>query len=262
MKYLIIMIVFIVSFVSVYSRQTVEININATNDIGNHTNYNTSFGISPDATDVLDTGLGELNLPPPSFVGFHFAFEFIDSTLIEPDSSKYYDRIWTNKDLRHYPVGDSQLYVAYKLIFRYGQGKKLLLNWNKSSIPDMIDSIFITDPMNGFLMKVDMKEVESLEWDHESVQTLNLHVYYNLGITSVDDQNYSELLTYPNPVENIVNLSDSYYFSHYSLANINGIELLNGKYNNKIDVSSLAPGLYFLKLFSEDKVIVRKILKK
>ena len=75
----------------------------------------------------------------------------------------------------------------------------------------------------------------------------------------------SDLILYPNPTENILNLNATYNLSDtiYSVFDINGRRIMNAKLESEIiDVSNLAPGTYLLRLFSQDKVTTQRFIKK
>src|SRR5690606_26411806 len=104
-------------------------------------------------------------------------FEFMDSSEVDENGDKYYDRIWTNKDIRHTPDDVAKLFVKYKMIFRFGTGSKILLNWNKFVIPEWVDSLFIRDPLDGLVIERNMKEYDTLSWDNDGLLTLYIHAY-------------------------------------------------------------------------------------
>ena len=262
MKMTIIFAMCILTSMSVFSKETVEININVKNDLNQTMQLNSSFGISPLATDILDTELGEQLLPPAPFKGFYAAFEFIDSTQIEPDGSKYYDRIWTNKDLRHFPDSITNYYVKHKMIFRFGSGKKIIMNWNKNSIPEMVDSIFIKDGFNGLVIKVNMKEQETMEWENDGILELYIHVYYNLKNTSVSDLPDNDIQIYPNPSDDYISIDVKNVVDSIELLDIFGRSVLTAEQNNRIYIGSLPSGVYAVRIKIGNSVVFRKIIKK
>lgn len=256
-----ILIIFFLTFMSVYSRENIEININVRNDIGNTMAYNTSFGISPLASDVLDSDLGEKLMPPPPFVGFYAVFEFIDSTQVLQDGSKYYDRIWTNKDIRYYPDTTDYLHVRHRMIFRFGSGEKMIMNWNKNSISDKIDSIFIRDRFNGMVINYNMKSVETMEWTNQDIRDLNIDVYYNFRNTSLRDNITNKVEIFPNPSSNVVNIKCDYDITKVEIIDINGAILISTSQTELIDISHLTVGTYFVNLYKSEQTIIHKIVK-
>ncbi|WP_191858492.1 FG-GAP-like repeat-containing protein [Hanstruepera ponticola] len=81
---------------------------------------------------------------------------------------------------------------------------------------------------------------------------------------SVVDQSISEMIIYPNPVNNILSIKTNDDLSDRvaTIFDINGKRVLNGFIvNNTINVSGLSSGTYFLRLESNGKQVVKKIIK-
>lgn len=260
MKAISIFIVFILASLSVYSSKQIEININAKNDLDQSMPNSLSFGISPKATDVLDPELGELMLPPIPFSGFYAAFEFIDSTQKNSDGSTYYDRIWTNKDIRHSPEDADNLYIRHKMIFRFGYGKKISLNWNKYLIPEWVDSLFIRDGFNGLVINCNMKELENLTWDNDGILELYIHAYYKLKTTSVSNLDNAELNIFPNPVNSLLNIKSDYPIDKIDIFDLYGREIHTDN-KNIINLNNLSCGVYYIKIYSNSQFTLRKFIK-
>jgi surface protein len=65
-------------------------------------------------------------------------------------------------------------------------------------------------------------------------------------VTNLDDRkNGGSMELYPNPVLEILYLSK--IVPYYSLLNANGVQVLSGKYVDRIDMSSLSTGIYIFK---------------
>lgn len=81
--------------------------------------------------------------------------------------------------------------------------------------------------------------------------------------TSVyDTENAFGISVYPNPAQNILNISlNDYNFSKFEIVNYSGetVKELVNQYN--IDISELPAGTYFLKAISDKKVISTKFIK-
>ncbi|GAA4230289.1 hypothetical protein GCM10022291_00050 [Postechiella marina] len=75
---------------------------------------------------------------------------------------------------------------------------------------------------------------------------------------SVKNIKANTLSMYPNPVKNILNLSNINNVKTFTISNALGQEVLKLKAQNSINISSLKKGLYFLKT---DTGITRKIIK-
>jgi hypothetical protein len=245
---------------SVYSSEQIEININAKNDLNQSMQLPLSFGISPAATDVLDKDLNEMLLPPAPFVGFYAAFEFIDSTQKEADGSVYYDRIWTNKDLRHTPENQTKFFVRHKMIFRFGYGKKISINWNKTNIPEWVDSLFIRDGLNGIVINYDMKKVDSMSWSNDGIKELYIHAYYSLQPTSVAENIKKVFQVYPNPTSSNINIVGENMIDKIELIDLFGRVLISDK-KLSMNLSNFPNGLYYLKIYSGNEIYFDKLIK-
>jgi hypothetical protein len=255
------LILLVLTFTSVFSNNSFEINLNVRNDIGNSMNYNTSFGISPLATDVLDTELNELLMPPPPFVGFYAVFEFIDSTFIENDGSKYYDRIWTNKDIRNYSDTLKLHHNRHRMIYRFGNGNKMLINWKKEVFPNFVDSVFLRDKLNGFVINYNMKEVSSMEWENQDIKDLNIDIYYNFTNTSIVDDTKNELNLFPNPTPSVLYIDSNIEYDRLEIVNMLGLIVLEATNSKQIDLSNLPSGNYFFRAYKNGQTFVHNVVK-
>ena len=85
-------------------------------------------------------------------------------------------------------------------------------------------------------------------------------VIHDRAHSSVDDHSVTDLLVYPNPVQNTlsVKVDDLNSITVYSLTGQRVIETEN----NDIDVSFLQPGVYFARITVNGTVIVNKFVKK
>ncbi len=260
MKYFVVLFI-LISVLSIKAQDNIEININIKNDLNQTTGYTYSFGISKAATDNLDTDIGELMLPPPAPFGFWTAFEFIDSSQTNPDGTIYYDRVWTNKDMKNYPNIDGMYKSRHKMIFRFGSGKKIQINWNNLNINEKIDSIFIRDAFNGLVINVDMKKNNSMEWDNDGIRELFIEVFYNLTKTSVEDENEKASYYYPNPVHDVMYLDGIEAVDSIKFYDIAGCLIDLKLFANTVDVSKLYNGIYFCEITTKGKINRFKFIK-
>ncbi|MDC8001608.1 T9SS type A sorting domain-containing protein [Aequorivita todarodis] len=80
---------------------------------------------------------------------------------------------------------------------------------------------------------------------------------------SVDDQNLNEgVIIYPNPVKEFLNISME-QDANYSILTMNGQVVKNGTIamgKNTLDVSSLAQGVYFIKIKTEKETAIKKLI--
>ena len=86
--------------------------------------------------------------------------------------------------------------------------------------------------------------------------------YYSNPSTRIQQLTDENIILYPNPTSgrlNITGLNDPADANIYS---ING-QLIKSiqQINNSIDISELTTGIYILKMKSDDKTLVRKVVK-
>src|SRR5690606_5991606 len=81
---------------------------------------------------------------------------------------------------------------------------------------------------------------------------------------AVEDETLIDLSIYPNPVKEVLTLKTSgeVVGKIATVFDLNGKKILNVKLNhNSLDVSSLAPGMYMLRVEAQGKITTRKFLK-
>ena len=82
---------------------------------------------------------------------------------------------------------------------------------------------------------------------------------------SVDDFSASNVKVYPNPANNFINIeSNVMEITEVALYDILGKKVLsqNKLVNNRLDISSLTKGVYFMKISANENSITKKIIKK
>jgi hypothetical protein len=92
------------------------------------------------------------------------------------------------------------------------------------------------------------------------------HIFISMSLpakpTSIYANSKSELLSFPNPVENMLNFSSNDWSSG-EIYNITGQKVLSFSNNSRsLDVSGLSKGVYILSLNSGDKVYRQKFSKR
>ncbi len=81
---------------------------------------------------------------------------------------------------------------------------------------------------------------------------------------SLEDTLVSDLVLYPNPTKDVLNLNATYGFENaiYTVFDINGRRVMNGRFNTtKIDVSALSAGNYILRIMDEGLIRSQKFIK-
>jgi hypothetical protein len=85
------------------------------------------------------------------------------------------------------------------------------------------------------------------------------------GHVGIREEDMDEFSLYPNPTTGVINLNlPIENHTSFSIFGIQGTRIMNGEINsNKLDISSLANGMYFIQFLSADhqKYITRKIVK-
>jgi len=87
---------------------------------------------------------------------------------------------------------------------------------------------------------------------------------YEYIILGIDDYATNSITIYPNPVNDILNISADETINSVSILNILGQELYKSNVdalNTAIDLSEYAIGTYFVKVYVGDSVITKKIFK-
>ena len=71
-----------------------------------------------------------------------------------------------------------------------------------------------------------------------------------------------QISIYPNPVEDLIYLNGNDFSElNYTIYNLNGTKIKEGKYANALNVSDLTSGLYFIKLKHNGAIQITKFLK-
>ena len=78
---------------------------------------------------------------------------------------------------------------------------------------------------------------------------------------SIDDETILKLKLFPNPTFNNLKITSSFEIHKIELFTINGKKIKLKDNLNNINVAHLPPGLYFLKIYSEQKIIKRSFIK-
>jgi len=84
------------------------------------------------------------------------------------------------------------------------------------------------------------------------------------GFTNVEENKNIELLVYPNPTSNIINLESNVLIEEHRLVDISGRilqENVLNDFNTIIDLSNYTNGIYFIDLKSKDQRVRKKIVK-
>lgn len=88
-------------------------------------------------------------------------------------------------------------------------------------------------------------------------------LYRNSTPLSVNENSFSNFTVYPNPTNDILNVNSKTNISNIYVFNNLGMLVLQNSGENKINISSLNQGLYFVKIIDEQmKFEIKKVTKK
>ncbi|GJQ64794.1 MAG: hypothetical protein SCALA702_38470 [Melioribacteraceae bacterium] len=114
-----------------------------------------SFGCDANATDGIDSDLGEFELPPVPPAGV------FDSRFVLPGN------IASLTDIR--PLGQDE--VTWTLQFQTGtDGYPVTISWDNTVLPE--GSFYLQDPFGGSIVNVDMKSTDMYEVTNSSITSL------------------------------------------------------------------------------------------
>ncbi len=93
--------------------------------------------------------------------------------------------------------------------------------------------------------------------------TVDSFVITGDAVVGVNDNLFTSLVIYPNPVTDILNIKSNGEIQEIAIYNNLGQLILSTTDQNKIDISNLNGGVYFCKVSSKDgNTIIKKIIKK
>jgi len=87
--------------------------------------------------------------------------------------------------------------------------------------------------------------------------------FLNNSLLTVTENEDFDLLVYPNPAINTLNISHSFIIEKVSLFNMFGQEVSVSKYPSsqiELNISDLTTGVYTIKIYSENKIFTRRIM--
>ncbi len=80
-----------------------------------------------------------------------------------------------------------------------------------------------------------------------------------LGIADIDNKDF---IIYPNPVTDKLNISSTNSLLSISIMSINGAKVYEGNIiDNKVDLSTLNSGIYFVKIETDNESVIKKLIK-
>lgn len=213
-----------------------------------------AFGFHSQATNGLDTSLGELDLPPfipPSGFRLYGVFIFFDST----QSSN----IWSYLDLKPYP-NDLQDTVKFLLYAIRESGIKLRIRWQ--SFPEEVRYAWLTDEYLGTLVQVDMLKTNFVDVNNEFLDKFYIKIALG-NVNSVKFENESLCSVNYNEFEKklfIINKSnDAVIFKIFDILG-NLVDRIELGGSNSIWHEIKLKGIYFVEIRQNDQVEVKKLV--
>ncbi len=84
---------------------------------------------------------------------------------------------------------------------------------------------------------------------------------WNPIITSIKADNKNKIVFYPNPAKNYINIKSNEKIKNITIYNIKGKQVKSNITNNKINISDLAKGTYFLRFKTSKNVVTKQFVK-
>ena len=162
--------------------------------------------------------------------------------------------LWTPDSVAWF-ADDQLLHVEKKFI--PDEPMQIFMNhWNADTA-----SVGMTDWLGGKINNIELPSVVS--YDNVTIQTLNQYFGISNGINAMKS---SELKIYPNPVKQnfTISLNSTYKINRIDILNIINQTVYTKQITEEveqIDISTLQPGAYFLKVQTAKGDIFKKIIK-
>lgn len=95
----------------------------------------------------------------------------------------------------------------------------------------------------------------------ESSMVIDYVKIYQNTTASTDDLFANKFSVYPNPSSNVINIRTDEIIDKTQLINTLGQIIINTKTNtNQLNINSVKPGIYLLKIYSNNKVVTKKVI--
>jgi hypothetical protein len=123
----------------------------------------------------------------------------------------------------------------------------------------LVGGVSITDPND----RISYVTAADLEATNGVVHVIDKVILPDLNATSVNDLNDADFSVYPNPADDILNISADSPIADVKMMNLTGKVVLHRSMlssNERIDVSSYTPGIYFIVVENNGSVNTKKII--
>jgi len=203
---------------------------------------NLVFGFERDATNGLDTNLGEIELPPfipPSGYGVYGVFVFFDSASG--------GKVWSYTDLRPFPTkaNDTVKFLFY--VFREA-GMNLKISW--FGLNEHFRYAWLVDEYLGTLVQVNMLETNFANITNEFLDRFYIKVVLDRFVGVGDDFEFGDNYFIRELPDKLIIKSSNNQFSNFEFFDIFGNQLLCGSFVEDVEISfkNFVKGVYLLKI--------------
>jgi len=138
-------------------------------------------------------------------------------------------------------------------------------DYHLSPTSSAIDGGVTIESTINFSLTPDQQYEHPTSFSQRSVNgnIIDIGAYEQGEFVSLEEFTKSEVLAYPNPTMGFLNISsEAYQIDKAEIIDVNGRILLNHSQAHVLDLSKLAPGVYWLKLYTrEGQVIFQSVFK-
>jgi hypothetical protein len=206
--------------------------------------------------EIMNTGTSAVNLTGIYFSGTGFVYQFPPATEIAPKSTKII-------------AGNSEVFIKKYLVHPFGQFTRNLSNKSEKLVladgfGNVIDSVTYFDQPpwpnadgNGYYL-------ELMDPLSDNSIAANWTASTNTIVSVSETENGIKFRLYPAPVRDRLTIESSGTISIVELYDYQGrqIRKINIDSGNYIlDMSSLSPGIYMIRVLTHDRDFIRKIIK-
>ncbi|MBK7691773.1 MAG: T9SS type A sorting domain-containing protein [Bacteroidetes bacterium] len=130
------------------------------------------------------------------------------------------------------------------------------------SAPHVLFSELIADLIEAPTLSTDMQR---MYYHRKTATSHKIVLRYRQAASTIFAASDSEfsLLLYPNPAKGIVSIQTPFKYTSLdiSVCNLLGAPLLTGLHQTEIDIRSLAPGIYFVRIELDKQTVINRMLR-
>lgn len=211
--------------------------------------FNFTVAAHPDATDGLDTALGEVEIPDIPLPGDIFYVWTIAPTQ---------EAIWLSPiDIRTFKIGEPS-YANHDMRVNW-TGGRLEITWG-NTLPPSIDSMYITDGYTEFpnnVVKTKVTPGAKFQTDNPALDRFRILVWYNGVATSVAEEvtTAPDVQFFPHPVRETLHLAGLEPGQLIKIMDVRGQVFTTTSVEAStasIAVNDLPPGTYLLSVIDNN----------